>query len=200
MITKFNNRGFSMVELLVALGIFSLIIAGIAEIFLSSLRSGDVITEQLRSQGDGRRALLKFTSEARHMQNGSNGGYPLAVASSTEIVFYSNIDADNLVERVRYFLNGRTLARAVTKPTGTPPGYLAANEIISPLINFVTTGTPIFYYYDQDYTGSEPPLNQPVETGQVRLVEIKFAVDKDLSRPPGPLTFISKAQPRNLKN
>jgi len=54
-----------------------------------------------------------FVREVRETRDGADGSFPLSLAQDQEIVFYSDVDDDNLAERVRYYLVGTDLYRQV---------------------------------------------------------------------------------------
>lgn len=195
-----DQRGVTLVELIVSVGIFALLIGSITAILTTGLRSKDVIYEQLLTQSQGRKVLDNFVNELRGANNSSSGGYPLAEASSTEIIFYSNLDQGGLMERVRYYVDGHSLKKGVIKPAGNPPQYKSQDESTSTVAeSIVVTTTPIFTYYDQGWSGTSTPLAQPVNVTNVRLVEIQFQLDRNPVLSPTALNMQSKVELRNLK-
>lgn len=194
-------RGFSLVEVIIATAIFTLFIGVVVQIFLTSNRSSLIIFDQLEAQGEARRALQDFTSAVRSATYSSVGGYPIESATTTQLIFFSNIDSDTLRERIRYFLVTTTLKRGVTKPSGVPMSYPAANEIITDAVHFiVNTSTPIFSYYGQNYAGTSTPMKLPVDVSQIRMVGVKLVIDKSPSSSPAVLNVETQAEIRNLKN
>lgn len=195
-----NNAGISLLEVVVAVGIFALVIGSIVAILLTAFRSKDVIFEQLLVQSQARKAMQDFVDEIRSANYSGVGAYPLMEASSSEIVFYTNIDADSVIEKVRYFLSGRTLFKGVVDPPTNPPDYFATPETTSTVANSISSGgSPLFYYYDQSFDGTKVPLTQPVDVTKVRVVEIKFQLEKDVNVAPTALPVQARAAIRNLK-
>ena len=161
-----SKKGFTLIEAVVAISIFALLITGIMDLYLWSMHGRDVVWEQLKTQSEGRKVVQDFINEIRRATGSSIGANPIEVAESHQVIFYSNIDLDSWRERVRYFLDSKTLKKGVTKPTGTPLIYDLANEVITEVAHDVANGTTtVFYYYDQDYTGSvsSTPLSFPVD-------------------------------------
>jgi type II secretory pathway pseudopilin PulG len=188
-----DNRGLTLLEVLVAIGIATLVIGSIVTIFLVSFRSKDIVFDQLLSQGQARQVVQEFVGELRSARASSIGAYPLETAGTSTIVFYANVDSDTLVERVRYFISSTgTFKRGVIKPTGTPMTYPTSNESISSMVNYVSSTTGLFYY-DQNYTGSatSTSLSQPVSVTTVRLVEIRLVLDRDPTKSPVPIIIQS---------
>ncbi len=161
-----------------------------------------VFQDSLNAQKDTRNALASMSAEIRSASPSSVGAYPLAETATSSFTFYSDIDGDGLKERVRYFLNGKTLKKGVLEPSGNPLSYNPVNEIISDFVKNITNGTssPIFAYYDDSYDGSTAPLPSPVNILSVSLVKITAVVDSNPGRAPIPLTLTTQMSIRNLKD
>lgn len=197
-----NKKGFTMLEMLLAMGIFLLLIFGIVELLLWGNHGKDVVWEQLSTQNEGRKVAEDFINNLRRASQSSIGAYPLAKADSQEIIFYSNIDTDSWVEQVRFFLQNKILKKGIIKPSGTPLIYNIANETTVDLVHDVAnTSTPIFYYYDENYTGvSGTPMTYPVNISAVRIIGIKLLLDEKPNVTPAPLNVEAKTTIRNLKS
>lgn len=197
---KNNQRGITLVELLVTMGIFSFLVVGITSLFLTSWKYNKIVWEQLKTQNEGRKVIRDFVNELRITSLSSVGAYPIESASSTSIVFYGNIDSDTYKEKIRYFLSGRTLKRGVIKPSGSPLTYNSANEIITELAHDLVTTTPPFSYYGSTYAGSGAALSFPVDVTQIRVVGISLTLEEDPNASPVPFYIESKVMVRNLKD
>lgn len=183
---KTDKRGVTLVEILVALGIFVFLAGAVVALFLSSRKYNNIVWEQLETQNQGRKVAQDFlTNELRVVSASSIGAYPIEVVSSTEIIFYTNLDKDTLVERVRYFFSGRILKKGVIKPTGNPLVYNSGNEVLTDVAYDVVTSTSRFSYYGSDYTGTEPALVSPVNVVSIRMVGISLTLEE------GPQCFAS---------
>lgn len=189
--------GFTMMEIVVVLGIFGVTAIAVGAFTAGVFRFNRVLTSQLDTETQLRRLVAKFSTETRTASASSLGAYPIDAASATSVTFYSNTDADNLKERVRYFLDGTTLKRGILKPTGSPLTYNPANEAVSSWVNDVRN-SDIFFYYDNTYNGSSPPLSFPVTLTAIRLVRLKLSVDLKPNEPPAPLEIDTNVHLRNL--
>lgn len=198
---KKNNSGFSIIEVMVVIFIISLMSTVVA-VFQKDIFSLDaVFSNSLVSQDQARRALKMMTSEIRPLSPSSVGAYPIVEVGQTSFIFYSDIDGDQLKERIRYFLDGAIFKKGIIKPLGNPLVYNPANEVISEIVRDVAIGTTqIFSYYDENYSGVTPPLAEPVNILSVRLVKITIVIDKDPNRSPGPITLTTQVSMRNLKD
>lgn len=199
---KLGVRGFTLLELLVALGIFSLVIVGATGFIIYGLRYNSIIWEQLATQNEGRVATKNFVDDIRRAEESSQGGYPIAEAGEYEIIFYANIDEDHAKERIHYWLENGTLKRGVVNPSGNPLSYPSSDDIVVELAHSVVNlekTVPIFSYFGEDYSGSQTALVQPVNVVDARVVKIQLELEKDPTETPIPLHVESLGQIRNLK-
>lgn len=188
-------------ETLVALGLFTLIVTAASTLLRDSTIFQGVASSGLNSIDEGRKILRPLVGEVRSASQSHDGAYPLAEVSEDTFVFYSDIDNDALIEKVRYFLDGGTLKKGVIEPSGSPLSYDSGNEVISWVIQDVTNGTtPVFEYFDSNYDGTTEPLVQPVSSGDVRLVKITIIIDHDPNRPPAAVELTTQMTVRNLKD
>ncbi len=190
-----------MIEILIATGIFSLVVLVAGKfardvVFLGSMSQNKFNTEQ-----DSRKILRPMIAEVRSASPSSLGSYPIEQAATSTFVFYSDIDDDGLKEKIRYFLSNKKLQRGQIKPAGTPLVYNSASEQVYTLVNdVISTSTPIFSYYDANYTGTTSPLSLPVSISAIRLLKITITVDKNPNVLPGPTTVVGQVSIRNLKD
>jgi prepilin-type N-terminal cleavage/methylation domain-containing protein len=194
------KTGFTLIEVMVVIFILALIGVAISNFQVNVFSLNKFLSGGLTAQDEARRALKTMTAEIRPLSPSSIGSYPIAQASPTSFTFYSDIDADALKERIRYFLDGATLKKGVIKPSGSPLTYNPANEQITELIHYVVNGaTPIFSYYDKNYDGTTLSLSQPVDILMVRLVQVTIMINRDPSRA-GAITLTTQISMRNLKD
>jgi prepilin-type N-terminal cleavage/methylation domain-containing protein len=197
---KLNNRGVTLIELIVAIGIFAFLSTAVVTLYLTSRKYNAIVWEQLKTQNEGRKVMQDFTNELRIASQSSVGAYPIAAASSTEIIFYTNLDSDTLMERVRYFFSSNILKKGVIKPTGNPLAYNSASEVITEVAHDTVASTSKFLFYNSSFTGSEAPLNRPIDVTAVRVVGIQLTLEEDPNASPVPFYIESKVMLRNLKD
>ncbi len=195
------NKGFTLIEVLVGMGIFMLTIGSIMAVYLNSTRFQTVVFEQLLTQAEGRAAVRNFINDVRRANYSSIGAYPVQTAGTSTIVFYSDINGDTMRERVRYFTSSTVLMRGVITATGTPLTYPTSSEKILPVAHSIANTSSLFYYYDQNYTGASTntPMATPVTTTNVRVVEIRLIIERDPYKSPLPLYVQTKTEIRSLK-
>lgn len=196
-----HNAGITLIELLISIFILTLIWLAVSAFQKDVFSLNSAISNSLNAQQDARRAFKTMASEIRGASPSSTGAYVISQANSTAFIFYSNIDSDQFIERVRYFLDGNTLKRGVLKPSGNPLVYNPANESISEMIHYIANGvTPIFQYHDTNYDGTTAPLGEPINIQAVRLIQIIAMIDLDVLRPPSPIMITTQVSMRNLKD
>ncbi|MDD4476577.1 MAG: prepilin-type N-terminal cleavage/methylation domain-containing protein [Patescibacteria group bacterium] len=197
---EFNKKGFTILEAIVAVAIFALLAIAIISLYLFSDYSKNVVWEQLSTQNEGRKTAQDFGNELRTAKISGVGAYPLESAASQQIIFYSDIDADGLAERVRYFKDATNFKKGVIEPSGSPISYNPANEAVTIIAHDVANGSdPVFYYYNENFSGSEEPLAQPINVTQVRVVKISLILEEDPNMSPVPFRIEAKTMIRNLK-
>lgn len=195
-----DNQGVSLLEIMVAVGIFAMVMSGLIGIIMFSFRSRDVAWEQLLTQTEGRRVVQSFINELRSANQSSVGAYPIEKAEAYQLIFFSNIDGDSYRERIRYFLSGTDFKKGVTKPSGNPLVYNTSTESIAIIAHdVVNSTTPVFQYFAQDFTGSQSPMSSPVTTTLVRVVGVRLVMEEDPRLSPTPFEIQAKAEIRNLK-
>jgi hypothetical protein len=196
-----KTTGVTLIELLVVVVILFVISFAFGKFQKDIFASNDEYTHRLYAEQEARTSLKNLIAELRSAEQSNTGDYPIILASSSAITFFSDIDGDGLQERIRYYLDGTTLHKAVLKPTGSPYSYIESNETNSYEINnVVTPGGQIFSYYDRNYTGTSSALSFPVNISSIRLVKVNITIDANPTRSPEPITFESQVTIRNLKD
>jgi type II secretory pathway pseudopilin PulG len=194
-----NERGITLLELLIALAIGTMVAGLVTAFSLDVSDFGTDLNARLEGQRELEQTLRSLLTEVRSMGPGANGAYPIAVATSTEFAFFTDIDRDGEFEQVRYFLDGTTLRRGIIEPTDDEPAqYPPGNEMITDAARFLVPG-PVFAYYDEGYAPESGPLEFPVALNDIRMIEVAGTTDVDPSQPPLPATLSTFITIRNLR-
>lgn len=197
-----NNKGLTLVELLISVAIIVIVLSGVSSLYYTSRQSTAAIWSDLEAQRDARRVTQELRNYARRANIANNGAYPIDTASSSQFIFYADIDSDGLVERVRYEYATTTLVRGIIKPTGTPYIYDTDFEevtVIARGVRNVQNGVDIFEYFDENYAATGTPLAAPIDITDVRTVRVYLQVDEDTSSPPSAFDVSTAVHIRNLK-
>mgnify|MGYP001589295556 FL=1 len=202
-----DRGGFSLIEVVIvaalAVGVLFVIV---------SLRGNvgnleNIITQKLESRQDIEQVFQIMTTEIRSASPASNGAYAIEAATTSSLIFYSDVDGDKIYDKVRYFLATSTVVtstvyRGVIKPTGNPLQYATSSEVISTAVkNYVkSTSTSLFEYYDASYTGSEPAMSSTTDVTKSRLIKVSVYADVTPGKAPKPVFFSSFVSIRNLRS
>lgn len=193
--------GFTLIEVVVVVGIFGLLSAGVitlvSSVFVQSSKQGESIADT----DQARKLSNKLTQELRNAVYGENGAYPLNSAGNQEIIFFSNVDSDDEVERVRYYLQNGSLYKGIVQPTGNPYSYNLAEEVAVKVQSSVANNsTPLFYYYNDSYDGiTGTALTQPVNVAQVNFIKLNLILSNKAASSNVTYTITGGSSIRNLK-
>jgi prepilin-type N-terminal cleavage/methylation domain-containing protein len=198
---KHTRLGFSMLEVMVSISIFSFIVVAMLEFTSRTFQSVFSLNDRSATVAQGRETLDLLSRELREARPGATGAYPLATTTNNEIIFFANVDASSDIERVRYTLTGSTILRGIIKPTGSPATYPVISEVTTIVVRDVVNGVlPAFAYYNGSYTGSQTALATPVTPTAVRYVTFTVRLDENVNKKPGPIEIKSSAALRNIKD
>lgn len=195
-----NTRGFSLTEILVVAFIGSLILVALMRFTATGWDLSRETRLQQQAVEDARLQLERIGKSLREAKVADTGAYSLVTMEPQKIEFYSDVDADETTELIRYQLVGATLQRGVTEPTGDPLVYnQAVNEKVTTVARSIRNGAdPLFTYYTGDYPINQTPLS-PVDLTEVKYIQFRLLVDVDPTVDPAPIDVISQVQLRNLK-
>jgi type II secretory pathway pseudopilin PulG len=199
---KKDNPAFTLIEILSVMFIMLLLFSGILTVFSSTLKANTSLNNDLTAQMEVRHSFNTMVANLRSASPSGIGDYAIAAASSTGLIYYSDIDSDGVMERVHYFLSGATLKVGLIEPSGNPLSYNTANEKVSDLIhNVANGGAAIFSYYNGNYSGgSSSPLTYPLNISAIRLIKVDVLIDKDPANMPAPIEFTTQVSIRGLKD
>ncbi len=198
MLRHLNKKAFTLLELLIIITIVIMLSFMGSEFVIQGIKMQTFTQKQDEAVYDARNILNEISKEIREAQFSSTGDYLLDTVEEQELSFYSNIDNDNLVEKIHYFLDGYNLKKGIIKPSGDPLEYLDSNETITTISSYVANqNDPIFTYFDENGNQiSNPNLNKH----DIRLIHIFFKIDVNPGKAPDPYNLITDVQIRNLKN
>ncbi len=199
-----NKKGFSLPELLVTVAILT-VVGLIAFKFQGDIfYLNGVLQDDVSAHEETRRVIKQFTTELRSASQGSDGSYPIALASSTSISFFTDADNNGIREKITYYVSDGSLKKSVVVPSGTPLSYSTTSlgTVTTVISALGATTTPIFSYYSKSYDGtaSSTALTSPVDIPSIRLVKITLSIDRSAARAPAPVVMTTAVMIRNLKD
>lgn len=99
------NKGFTFIETAISIAILLAIMGVIATSIVLIYRHYSHDWNQIIAVNEARQSVNLMTKEIREARTGDDGSYFIEKAGDKEFIFYSDIDDDNQVERVRYFIS-----------------------------------------------------------------------------------------------
>lgn len=199
-----NKKGITLIETLVAIAIFVLSMEGVTLLFLKNWQARSFIMEEGQSTLIVSRAMNEITGNLRKIQQSDSGEFPIKSGDEFDLVVFFDIDRDNVIEKVHYFLENQELKEGIAKPSGNPATYSENDESVRVIAkNIVNTiDDPVFYYFNKNYPGDSAnnPLATPVSVIDVRLIKIHLMINIDPVRAPNNVNLESFAQLRNIND
>jgi len=187
-----KNEGFTIIEILVVISIMGIISTLILNFVVMGLKATRFEAEQAEAVKQARDAMNVMKTEIRGANNSAHGDYPILVINSQEFVFFSDIDKDDVYEKIRYYLDGLELKKAVIKPDS----FSLYNDapVITVIANYVNNqAESIFTYYTSDYlvTGN---------INEVRLINMNLKINVTPEIAPADIYVETDVALRNLKS
>lgn len=192
------KRGYTVVEMLVVIGIFTMSMITATASIVYFYRSNTYTVEQATAITSGRRGIEFFVKDVRETTYAENGAYPIVAMATSSMTFYADVDAQSDVEKVRYFLDQGFLKKGVAKATGTPLSYASSTEaveLVSDYVRNLEKGVDMFVYKNASGT----PITIATSTQSLRTVDITLIVNVNPNRLPEEFTLRGTASLRNLK-
>jgi prepilin-type N-terminal cleavage/methylation domain-containing protein len=200
-------RGMTLIEMMVAIAVVLIAMEGFTFLFLRTWDTNKFILEEGMASAAASRATNKIVIQLRGVQQADNGDYPLESGDDFDVVFYSDIDNDDAVEKVHYYLDDDAdqLRLGISDPIATNPvTYPAGDDAVSVVANYVVNvdTDPIFYYYNSDYPNdtTNNPLTTPVTVGEVQMIRVKLYVNINPVHAPDNINIESFVDLRNLND
>lgn len=192
-------KGMSLVETIVVIAITALVSGALMSAIRYFYVNNAYVFEATNSVDSARRGLGTALADLREASYGDDGTYPISSAATSSITFYSDIDADGGVERVKIWRTGTTLFKVVTNAAGNPPSYTGQTSATSTIATFLRNGTstPIFTFYDANGTQlatSSTPISS------ISTVTTTMQIDLNPNRAPQIFTLTGSATLRNLRS
>ena len=157
-----NQKGFSLIEMMVVVVILGLIVLGLVTFFTGGTKSWVAGQSQLAAQRNARQAIDRMVREIRESKNVTNGSDNISIT-----VNIPNFDDKGIItsfNSVTYGLSGSTTIKRDSVP-------LIDNVLIS--------GEDIFEYYDSSGVKYDSPDSTTLPKISKIHINLKVDVDKD---------------------
>ncbi len=188
------KKGMSFIEVVMAIGIFSMLMGGVTLLFIKAWEFQKNISETSNTSLAVYQGANKTIDNLRRVRQADNGAYPIKSADSFNLVVFSDIDKDGNTERLHYYLNNENFIVGVTNPVGQPPIYSVNDDeveiVAKNIIN--TIAEPIFYYYNQNNEIITAPVTS---LNDVKMIEVNLKARKNVNKS---INIQSYASLRNL--
>src|SRR3989344_6851892 len=120
---KEKRKGSTLIEIIIGASFVALIVALLTYVGFSLTSFNINFMKSFEPQFELQYVIQNMIKEIRTMRQSSVGSYPISQAASSTFVFYSDVDADGVVERFKYFVSGNALKKGILVPTGNPFSY-----------------------------------------------------------------------------
>lgn len=198
-----NRRAFSLVEVMIAISIFTIAMSGFTLLLVNTLGSYKFNMELgqdvlVASQGIG-----KMEEYIRGAQQGDNGSYPVVSANDNDLVVYVDYDNDGRAERLHFYKSGTDILMGVRESSDTMPRTYASGDaqtltLAKSVIN--DASTPVFTYYNQNYPTDIAAITTPAPTSDVRLIKLHLLININPYHVPDNVQLETFVNLRNLND
>ncbi|MEX0652133.1 MAG: type II secretion system protein [Candidatus Paceibacterota bacterium] len=195
---KKNTKGFTLIETLVVLAIFIIVLGALVSSIRFFYRSNTHALEQSFAINGARIGIEQMVKDLREAGFSDEGSYPVIALATSSVSFYSDVDADIFVEKIRYFLDGTDLNKGIVDSSGDPLTYNDDNEVVTLISNNVRNNAEsvaLFSYYNASGT----PMTNLASTTDLRFVTAEVVVNVNPMRLPNNFTLRSSATLRNVR-
>ena len=192
-----RKSGFTLVEIVVVIMFLGFAVSLFANFVVQGYRANLFGKEQDLAVQNGRKAAEQISEEIREASQSDRGDYILDVVAEQNLSFYSNIDSDTDIEKVRYFLDNTIFKKGVIEPSGDPVSYTGTETITDVAQYMNNQAEAIFIYYNTDNNIiADPTTNK----NDVRLIRISLKINVTPEIAPQDYYVEMDAQIRNLKD
>ena len=172
-----HRKGFSLIEMLVVVGIFAVVSVALNSMISYVVRTNAETIRSLSVSGNEMHIAENMIRVVRESGYGDDGGYPIQDAGTLSLTLYEDENDDGSMERVHYTVSNASLTKSVQTSSGIPPVYGAKNTMV--LLENVQNDEnhPLFTYYDR--SGNE--LSEPIDVRRVARVVIVISTGETMA-------------------
>ena len=192
------NKGFTLLETVIVLAILVIVMGALVSSIRFFYRSNTHALEQSFAINSARIGVEKMVRDIRETAFSDEGTYPVISMATSSFSFYSDIDEDIFVEKIRYFIDDTDLNKGVVNSSGDPLTYDDNNEIVSLVSDNIRNNSESVVLFSYS-NASGTPITNMASTTDLRFVTVEMIVNVNPARLPNNFTLRSSATLRNVR-
>jgi len=199
----FTNKGFTLVETIVAIALFVLGLQATVLVFSGTMKSKAYTMEMGKSAFVVSRSIGDLTQYLRRARQSDGGARAIVSADDNDFVVYSDYDKDGSTERLHIYLSNQKVYMGVRNPSDSfPVTYASGDELTVQLADHIINGASdyMFSYYGKDYPEDPNPVATPADVSEIRLIKIFLKINIDPNRAPDNIQQETFVELRNLND
>jgi len=157
-----NQKGFSLVEMLLVILLIFIIVALVSSLFITSGRTNRDVINIVRSEIDARLVLYRISKDIRETND-------IITANNNEVIFKSNVDGDEYYERIRYYLVNEDSHFNLYRQVDNAEARLYIKNIVD---------SDIFSYYSDLGVSAEAMPVSEEELKNIKFIDISVSIDQ----------------------
>ncbi|MDP1689008.1 MAG: prepilin-type N-terminal cleavage/methylation domain-containing protein [bacterium] len=194
-----KSAGFTLLEIMMTIAIILIIFVALGSLITNFSYLSNFIFARVGSQSEMNDVFSRMINELRRATAASDGAYVIQSASTSSLVFFSDVIGDSNTERVRYYYESGALKRGLVVASGTPVVYDTSKETILILVKNITTASSgIFSYYGAGSDVSSTPLTYPLNISDIRVIKINISITETTRGVKSSRNFTTAVTPRSI--
>ncbi|MEM5799823.1 MAG: type II secretion system protein [Candidatus Aenigmatarchaeota archaeon] len=162
-------KGFTLIETIFVLTIIGVVLTSFIFLINNLSNLNTYIIFGLGSQGNLELTLKEISKELKSMNYSNNGIYPIQEIGKNNIIFYSDIEDDGLVEKISYYVDNDNIFKKNIYYFNTSTNtYDQLPKISKELVKNLAT-TSVFTFYDDNST-------ETVDISKIRYIKVNLAI------------------------
>lgn len=157
-----NQKGFSLVEMLLVVLLIFIIVALVSSLFITSGRTNRDVINIVRSEIDARLVIYRISKDIRETND-------IITANNNEVIFKSNVDGDEYYERIRYYLVAEDSHFNLYRQVDSAEAHLYIKNIVD---------SEIFSYYSDLGVSAETMPVSEEELQNIKFIDISVSIDQ----------------------
>lgn len=195
-----TTRGFTLIEVVVVSVLTALLFGAVSYAITSFYKTNAYAIEQAMAINFARKGIESLVKDIREASYSDEGSYPIISIATTTFEFYSDVEGNSNIEKIRYFIQDGYFKKGVTFSAGTPLSYTGQPEmeyIIAENMRNEDLLTNVFTYYDSNGVEVVDFVGGMLD---VVFVEMSVTININPRRLPSNYTLYSSATMRNIVN